>query len=161
MNMNILEFSFWNGFQITRLNITARYGPDWLTKVSIGRPVPRIPSLVARLWAKIWNHKKLKNHQRKWLRMDKEIKKQLKGKRQWSTDQSYALDQNGRIIWYGFIVPGIHWNLSRVNTTLKTLQTGIYDQVPSGQWRPLFNKFKVGLTFQAVLLNLWQGITAR
>ena len=48
--MNILEFSFWNGFQITRLNTTTKYGPDWLTKGYNARPVPRIPSLVARLW---------------------------------------------------------------------------------------------------------------
>ena len=43
--------------------------------------------------------------------MDKEIKKQLKGKNddQWSKDQTHSLDnqQNTRIFWYKFIVPRI------------------------------------------------------
>ena len=78
--------------------------------------------------------------------MDKEIKKQLKGKAdyQWSTYRPYAPDIHQiitRIFLYVFIVPWINWNLCRVYTTLKTLETAIHDQVLSGQWRPFFNKF--------------------
>ena len=41
--------------------------------------------------------------------MDKEIKKQLKGKNddQWSKDQAHYLDTQQRIFWYKFMVPGI------------------------------------------------------
>ena len=91
--------------------------------------------------------------------MDKEIKKQLKGKNddQWSKDQALDTQQNTRIFWYKFIVPGIFFVRSLpLEHSKRDLRSGA-----PGQWRPLFNKFKVGLTFQAVLLNLWQGITAR